>query len=155
MLIDPKYVKFEKKDDVVDYISKGFLPPRKKYYDQLVAKIQNPDMDIVDNDPRRGKELLMPADVMTDEEMSILDKVYKNRKKNLIKGGIGLGIATLLLGFASYKKKKKNKKKIKDLEDQLDEYKYLLSPPEDDDDDLIDEFIEDAKNTDGVTVIEF
>lgn len=138
MLYDPKLKVFENPNDVVDYVTRGFLPPKQKYYDALMNKVKNPDI-IMDNDPKAGKEVLVPKFENAELIAEILDMVYKNRRRNLIKGLVGgtlFGLGCLALGIAN---DRKNKARIKGLENANAYYQCLLFPLTDDDDEETEE----------------
>ena len=87
MLVDPKRVVFETKEDIVDYVTKGFFPPMESNFNEVMNKVRNPDNA---SDPnlvcKRGKEVIIDNSVVSDEDRQILDevltKVYENRVRN-------------------------------------------------------------------------
>ena len=87
MLIDPTKVVFETKDDIVDYVSKGLFPPTQSQFDQVMHKVKNPDESTdCSLGFRKGKEVIITNEVMSDEEKQILadvlTRVYGNRVQN-------------------------------------------------------------------------
>jgi len=123
MLVNPKKVVFEKTNDIVDYVTQGFLPPPERYFHQVIRKLRNPDL----NDSRRGQEAIILDDVVPEEERATIDviltRVHRNRIRNRNRFLIGLGtVATALMVNSSMKKKKKarlEEKFIKEFEDEL------------------------------------
>jgi hypothetical protein len=104
MLIDPKNVVFETKDDVIDYVSKGIFPPREEHFNQVMNKVRTPDEK---NDPtlmcKKGREVVIDNTVIPESDREVLGdvltRVYGNRveKRDTILTLAGLGIAGVLL----------------------------------------------------------
>lgn len=111
MFIDPKKVVFETKDDVIDYVSKGFFPPRESHFNELMNKVRNPDEK---NDIalacKKGKEVVIDNTIIPEADRKVLEevlsKVYENRVETrdtvLTLAGIGVA-ATVLYNFFSSK----------------------------------------------------
>jgi CRISPR/Cas system CMR-associated protein Cmr3 (group 5 of RAMP superfamily) len=109
MIIDPKFVRFESKDDLIDYVSKGIFPPPKSNFDAVMQKINNPDEVDDTFNAKKGHEVIVPNFIFKNDQdrtslKTTLGRVYKNRKKNQNK--ILAGIAIVLGGLAIHKYKK-------------------------------------------------
>lgn len=116
MLIDPKKIKFETSDDVVDYVTRGFLPPLEKNFELVMKRTSNlniggePGKDVIildsvfNRNDLGGYEDIMMARKITE---NVLRRVHKNRVRNrnrfLVAGGI---VASLFLARKLMKKKK-------------------------------------------------
>jgi len=139
MLIDPKYKVYDSKEDIIDYVTRGFLPPRQAYFDALIEKVRTPDQDVIENDERQGKEVLISERIINcggaKTTADVLERVYENRKRNFIKGSIGLGIIGTLLTIIGIKTSRKNKNKIRELEETNDYLQMLLFAKDADEDD--------------------
>ena len=99
MLIDPKRVVFETKDDVIDYVSKGIFPPTEAHFKQVMDKVRTPDEK---NDPnlicKKGREVVIDNTVIPESDREVLEdvltRVYGNRveKRDTMLTLVGLGI---------------------------------------------------------------
>ena len=115
MLIDPKKVQFETQNDVIDYITKGFLPPRKEHFDKVIDKVRTPD-NVDYAYQQRGKEVVISENVISENDRklidSILTKVYENRIRNRNKLLIGIGSAFALMTGLSIRNKRKAQREL-------------------------------------------
>lgn len=84
MLIDPKKLVFETRADIIDYVSRGFVPHR-KYFNAVMSKVANPDASFTIPD-KITKEVVIPEGIIPDEEKEMFDRVmrriYDNRARN-------------------------------------------------------------------------
>jgi hypothetical protein len=97
----PCKIRFESKRDVVDYVTRGLLPPSKEDFDQFIAKVKHPDnITAVAARMEEGKEVVIPQNVVSIDDSIILEKVltrvYENRVRNRNKIIVGLGVIGLL-----------------------------------------------------------
>lgn len=97
MLSDPKNILFENSTDLVDYVTLG-LPPAKRKYIEFRNAIQNPVSSEDDLSQYARKQVAVRGNLvehLTQEELyEILDRVYTNQRKNYTVGlGIGIGVA--------------------------------------------------------------
>jgi hypothetical protein len=99
MLTDPKMIKFESRRDVVDYVTRGFLPPLRKDFNKVMAKLDNPDSE-VDVKSKRGKEVVIPDGIINKETRHVMkelmEDVYENRVENRKKLFIVVAAASVL-----------------------------------------------------------
>ena len=120
MLVDPKKVCFESQDDVVDYVTKGFLPPLRKHFDQVMEKVDSPNP--VGYEGRRGEEVLISETAIPEIDRKtlrkVMDKVYRNRVMNQNKAIIGFGSFLMLLGGMSIRRRKKREAQLEELKRQ-------------------------------------
>lgn len=123
MLTNPKRIKFETTDDIVDYVSKG-LPPKKKNYNQIIFRLDSPITaeDLKNNRSIVGNETVITEDVVstwvtqddTDELTDIIDilnRVYANKRKDTIKSiiiGAVVAVGAFVAGGAVAKHSSKN-----------------------------------------------
>lgn len=112
MLVNPKYVEFESMQDIVDYVSRGFMPPSKKNFHQVIEKVNLPDsVDSIEN--KIGNEVVISEELIDDENRDCLaialQRVYTNRVRNrniaigTIVGTTGLILLAMLIGGSSKK----------------------------------------------------
>ena len=113
MFINPKKVAFETKDDIIDYVSGGFLPPRQSHFDKVINKVRNPNDSL---DPtlecKRGREVVIDDTVIPEGDREVLadvlTRVYGNRieKRDIILtvAGIGMIAAVIYSLFTSGEK---------------------------------------------------
>lgn len=88
MMRKVEMIKFETRNDVIDYVCKG-LPPRKSDYEKLVTTIRYPKEE--DNEINIDSTV---TDLIDNETFTkILDRVYEDnvRNRNIM---IGVGIVT-------------------------------------------------------------
>ena len=103
MRSDPKNILFESTGDLVDYVTKG-LPPSKKKYEQFRIALDNP----VENPEIYAREKVAVSrdivDSLTQEDLyAIFDRVYANQRKNYAIGiviGVGVAATAGVVGFA-------------------------------------------------------
>ena len=110
MLIDPKKVQFESKNDVIDYVTRGFIPPRREHFKQVMDKVKNPDPAGSNQSEKWGNEVTISEEKISEKEREelgdILPKVYENRVRNRTKFLIGSGVALLsAIAFSRSRKK--------------------------------------------------
>lgn len=87
MIIDPKYIKFESQNDVIDYVACG-LPPRKKNFDAVMQASEFGEYNGV----------VVPSKIITmsnDDLQSVLQRVYADNKRNTIIAGAIIGALTI------------------------------------------------------------
>ena len=108
MLTNPKMIKFESRRDVVDYVTRGLLPPLRKDFNKVMAKLANPD-DLIDIQSKMGKEVVIPCDIVdkkTQQAMKeLMEEVYENRVKNRNKLFMVIG-GTAILSYLIGRMKK-------------------------------------------------
>lgn len=99
MMIDPKLVKFESTNDIVDYVTKG-LPPTNKQFNELMEAVKNP-VCYDDDVPLPGQRVIICQEDVIDwynndtvnaEIIEILNRIHHNRivARNI---AIGVGVA--------------------------------------------------------------
>lgn len=122
MIIDPKYVEFQHRNDVVDYVSRGLFPPRQAYYESLKKKVENPDPVV--SSSRNGKEVQLHQDVIPvgvrNDMIDVLDRIYENRRRNVKKVVYGVGAALAAITTGVVIKKGKERKRLKEIKKRLD-----------------------------------
>lgn len=104
MFVDPKRVAFETKEDIIDYVSGGILPPRESHFNKVMEKLKNPQDS---TDPtlkcKRGKEVIIDDTVVPEKDREVLAnamaRVYGNRveKRDTVLTVAGAGIVATLL----------------------------------------------------------
>lgn len=114
MLIDPKNIVFETRDDVIDFVTKGFIPPKKSNFEKVMNKVKNPDDEATFNS-NKGKEVTILDSAMNEEERKLLEemmnRVYGNRVSNRNKLFTGISFMTAgSIGAALLYRLIKNKK---------------------------------------------
>lgn len=106
MIINPARIEFENSDDIIDYVSKGF-PPSKKHFYELMDKVEYPDSisDYARYSPKAGKQVIVTERIIPEEERAtyeyILSRVYHNRVKRRNKRialGIVIGLGLIIGG---------------------------------------------------------
>lgn len=85
-IIDPKKVVFETEEDVVDYVSRG-LPPSKKKYKEFINRVSSPlnDLDMDDSEIVGDTVIIRESlflDCDKDTLQRSLERVYANRIRN-------------------------------------------------------------------------
>jgi len=123
LLVDPKSIVFEDRDDIINYVSKG-LPPTKKNFKKVMAACSDPiDEELNTYSPDDvviPKELMLSID--REEFISVMQKVYENncRNRNIIIGIAG----ALLVGFVAKKiaSHAKEKKEIAEIDTEIANY---------------------------------
>ena len=129
MLTDPSKIVFESTNDVVDYVSRGFVPSRKNFERVMLAvRVPTPDGVI----PEKGtvsvpERLFINCDNNTMN--AALQRVYENRVRNRNIGiGImaGIVIAGLVFGGKSSCKKHKD-----DTNGMIDQFEMDIDFPDD------------------------
>jgi hypothetical protein len=105
MIINPKYVKFEYVEDIIDYVTKG-LPPSEYNFDSVMLKVLSRDEMDDTYSAKKGKEVLIPSILFKKNEIEIfgmsLSRMYKNRIKNRNKLLIGFGVVIVLVLIGKY-----------------------------------------------------
>lgn len=112
MLIDPQYVVFETKEDIVDYITKGILPPKRSHFNKVITKIKCPDNHVY-VELNKGKEVVIEDSVILESERELMEdvmkRVYENRvtNRNILLGSLGAigSVFGLLIYLLNSKKK--------------------------------------------------
>lgn len=104
MFIDPKKIAFETREDIVDYVSRGFLPPPKSHFDQVMDKVRNPDENDETISAKKGKEVVIPKTIIKEDAAileNILTRVYKNRirNRNITLAGLGTLATGVIIGM--------------------------------------------------------
>lgn len=91
----PERVVFQKREDIIDYVSRG-LPPSRRNFDRVMAVVRNPLTDeqiqnSTQNDIVISERIVIGIDQI--EFTEIMDRVYRNnvRNRNMILGAIGVG----------------------------------------------------------------
>lgn len=108
MLFNPEKMVFETSYDVVDYVSKGFVPSRKNF-EKVMSKVRIPDDEKVEGQVYIPSNLFIDCDI--DTMNYALNRVYENRVKNrnITLAMVGIVLAGVLFGKVSGKKKEKEK----------------------------------------------
>lgn len=88
-MINPKRIKFENRNDVIDYVARG-LPPTKKQYAAFAAAMQNP-VAVIDPESKGVQIGTTIVSGPEDDINEILDRVYADRihNRNIAIGTIG------------------------------------------------------------------
>lgn len=114
MIINPNKIAFHSEYDVVDYVTKGFVP-KQEDYQRVIAKLRHPDPISTINE-KIGKEPVIPENMIEPYSAEILadalDRVYHNRKRNqkvCIGVAIGVTAACLVGATCCYIDKKDSK----------------------------------------------
>ena len=110
MLVNPKRVKFSSKRDVLDYVTKGFFPPRKVHFNRVLDKLRTPDQDNEETRAKLGREVVILNNIMSEEDRnslkSVIEDIYANRvrNRNILFGTIGVvGLLKILSSIVSSK----------------------------------------------------
>jgi hypothetical protein len=105
MRMNPKYIKFEYVEDIIDYLTKGF-PPSECDFNSVMLKVLNPDEMDDTYSAKKGKEVLIPSILFKKNEIEILGKtllrVYKNKIKSRNRVLIGFGVVVVLAFIGKY-----------------------------------------------------
>lgn len=85
-IIDPKKVVFETEEDVVDYVSRG-LPPTKKKYKEFINRVSSPlsDLDMDDSEIVGDTVIIRESLFLNCDKDTLqrsLERVYANRIRN-------------------------------------------------------------------------
>ena len=123
LLINPKNIIFESKDDIIDYVCAG-LAPRKKDFEAVMDAIADKHSGF-DNGITVSQDLF----IMGQEEFEgILRRIYENnrRTRNYILAGIGIA-AVVLIG-AKIAKHAKEKKEQDEFDAAVDH--FLVEHPD-------------------------
>lgn len=115
MIMSPEKIKFEDRNDIIDYVSKG-LPPTKGNYEKIIAVIKNPSTD--ESSQKAGSDVIISKNLLDnslgkplDPEAftEVLDEVYKNRVKerNILIGITAVTVISVIVGSIISSKKKK------------------------------------------------
>lgn len=106
MITNPRKLEFENRDDIIDYVSKGFVPRKKHFYD-VMDKVAYPNSTstYARYSPKAGIEVVVTDSIIPEEERLIYDyiltRVYENRRKRQkkkIAAYIGIGVLALIFG---------------------------------------------------------
>lgn len=111
-IIDPKKVVFETESDVVDYVSRG-LPPTKKKYREFINRVSSPLSDVdVDDSEIVGDTVIIRESLFLDCDKDTLqrslERVYANRIRNR---NIILALAAVTAGAVLFGSIKSGKSK--------------------------------------------
>jgi hypothetical protein len=116
MFIKPKRIKFENRNDIIDYVAKGVIPS-KENYNNLSDGIRNPFKAQEELDDAKGYQPVIEdyaLEGISREDMSdIIYQIYKDRvnnRNNIIKIA---STAAAVSVFAAISAKKKSKEKSK------------------------------------------
>lgn len=111
-IISPEKVVFETESDLVDYVTKGFVPT-KKSFEKVMSKMYNPNSDDEVRDPN-SNEVFIPGRVLLNCDRGTMDmvlrQVYANRvrNRNIILTTIGVIGGVMLIGAIRGGSKKKD-----------------------------------------------
>lgn len=118
MFIKPERIKFENRNDIIDYVAKGVIPS-KENYNKLSDGIRNPFKTQEELNEAKGYQSIIEDHALegvSREDMSdILYQVYKDRitnRNNIIKIA-SAAAAVSVFSAISIKKKSKEKTKNK------------------------------------------
>jgi hypothetical protein len=112
MYVDPKRIKFESTNDLVDYASKGFIP-KKEYWHKFIEKVRTPDIPL-SIQQKAGKEVIVSENLFNEEKNGkqvleeTLDRVYQNRVENRNKLLKMIGVIFVLFLMIIFVKGKKS-----------------------------------------------
>lgn len=92
MFLNPKYIQFNRLDDVVDYVSFGLVPTEKNV-EAVLTQLKNYDEDEnivrgIDTPLSFNPYIYNESDPKTAAK--VLERVYENRKKNQVLASIGI-----------------------------------------------------------------
>ena len=81
MIIKADNIAFENKNDIIDYVSKGFVPTRKNF-ENVMHKVHCPDNDNVKTPGNIYVHENLFMDCDKEELEEVLRRVYNNRVRN-------------------------------------------------------------------------
>ncbi|MCM1215396.1 MAG: hypothetical protein NC548_12860 [Lachnospiraceae bacterium] len=117
----------ESQADVIDFVSRGLLPPMKKDFNDLVDAIENRQIDNVNGDPidpsrrivvKPGIEFTMDDDAL----INAMRRVYKNRCRNR---NIAMGVLAVT-GTIAVASMIRSHNKIDELEDKNEQLVHII-----------------------------
>lgn len=114
LLIKPEVIQFEKPNDVIDYVTRGFPPSRAKFEGVMTALKTTYDDVCVDGASTNGKSIvikknIIPEEIDIDVYEDILRRTYNNRITNTATAAVLVAI-TFGVGFLIGKSSAKDDK---------------------------------------------
>ena len=107
MIADISKVQFESKGDIVDYVTRGILPPSEKDFSMLIDAITHygDDNHIMEEDKQvHLSDELFPKLDEIPIFVYLLRRAYENRKRNRNAGIVGASIIGVWLVSRLFKK---------------------------------------------------
>lgn len=111
-IISPEKIVFETEADLIDYVTKGFVPT-KKSFEKFMSKMYNPNGEDEVRDPN-SNEVFIPDRVFFNCDRDTMDmvlrQVYANRvrNRNIMLTAIGVIGGIMLIGTIRGGHKKKD-----------------------------------------------
>lgn len=111
-IISPEKIVFETEADLVDYVTKGFVPT-KKSFEKFMSKMYNPNGEDEVRDPN-SNTVFIPERVFFNCDRDTMDmvlrQVYANRvrNRNIMLTAIAVIGGLMLIGYHPWQHKKKD-----------------------------------------------
>lgn len=128
VFVQPTMIRFENKQDIVDYVSRGVMPT-KKNFEAVMAQVRYPTKGPRTQDPKRVyiEDGVIPAE---DRELvaALMERVYENRRwnRNVALATIGGVAGIVLLGtLCSHASEKEGPHESITLKDDIGECHFL------------------------------
>lgn len=108
IMMDPSKLVFESDNDVIDYVTKGLIPPRKKNFDLVMSALKSySENPIIEeggamysysiSDDGKDISIKMKNIAHPDSLKECMERVQKNRTNNMKKVLIGAGVISILI----------------------------------------------------------